>query len=56
VKRALNGGSVCYGVTSISSYARQMTAVERGYNRDGDDLAQYNLGLFCDESTKPPLL
>jgi transposase len=32
-----------------------MPAVERGYNRDGDDLAQYNLGMFCDESSKLPL-
>lgn len=55
VKKALSGGSVCYDVTSISSYAQAMTSVERGYNRDGDDLAQYNLGMFCDESTKTPL-
>jgi transposase len=55
VKKALSGGSVCYDVTSISSYAQTMTSVERGYNRDGDDLAQYNLGMFCDESTKTPL-
>lgn len=55
VKRVLSGGSVCYDVTSISSYAQEMTTVERGYNRDGDDLAQYNLGMFCDESTKTPL-
>ena len=32
-----------------------MTSVERGYNRDGEDLAQYNLGLFCDEQTRTPL-
>lgn len=55
VKRALSGGSVCYDVTSISSYSQEMTSVERGYNRDGDDLAQYNLGMFCDEFTKMPL-
>lgn len=55
VKRTLSGGSVCYDVTSISSYSREMTAVERGYNRDGDDLPQYNLGMFCDESTKTPI-
>jgi hypothetical protein len=40
VKKTLNGGSVCYDVTSISSYSREMISVERGYNRDGDDLAQ----------------
>jgi transposase len=32
-----------------------MTSVERGYNRDGEDLAQYNLGMFCDEYTRMPL-
>ena len=38
VKSALSSGSVCYDVTSISSYSQNMTSVERGYNRDGDDL------------------
>ena len=55
VKAAMSGGSVCYDVTSISSYARQMPAVERGYNRDGENLAQFNLGMFCDEATKTPI-
>lgn len=55
VQTAFDGGSVCYDVTSISSYSNQMPAVERGYNRDGDDLNQYNLGMFCDETTKTPL-
>ena len=55
VKASLNNGSVCYDVTSISSYAREMPSVEHGYNRDGDDLAQYNLGMFCDEVSKTPL-
>jgi transposase len=55
VKVALGNKSVFYDVTSISSYAQAMPAVERGYNRDGDDLSQYNLGMFCDESSKIPL-
>jgi transposase len=55
VKTALTGGSVCYDVTSISSYSHEMISVERGYNRDGDDLAQFNLGMFCDENEKTPL-
>ena len=38
MKTALGDGSVCYDVTSISSYSQAMPAVERGYNRDGDDL------------------
>ncbi len=52
---AYRGGSVFYDVTSISSYSVQMADVERGYNRDGEDLAQYNLGLFCAEETRLPI-
>lgn len=55
VKIALNGENVCYDVTSVSSYSRSMTDVEYGYNRDGEDLPQFNLGLFADESTNLPL-
>ena len=55
VKIAMSGGAVCYDVTSISSYARQMPAVERGYNRDGENLAQFNLGMFCDEASRTPI-
>lgn len=55
VKTMLGEGSVCYDVTSISSYAKEMSSVERGYNRDGEDLAQFNLGMFCDEISKTPL-
>jgi transposase len=55
VKQSLTNGTVCYDVTSISSYSQEMVSVERGYNRDGDDLAQFNLGMFCDEITKTPL-
>jgi transposase len=55
VKVAMGAGTVCYDVTSISSYAKQMSTVERGYNRDGENLAQFNLGIFCDENSKIPL-
>ncbi len=52
---ARTGENVCYDVTSISSYSRTMTDVEYGYNRDGEDLPQFNIGMFCDESSKLPL-
>jgi transposase len=55
VKITMGKGSVCYDVTSVSSYAQQMPAVERGYNRDGENLAQFNLGMFCDETSKTPI-
>ncbi len=55
VKRHYGGKSVCYDVTSVSSYATNLPEVERGYNRDHEDLAQFNLGMFCDEDTRMPL-
>jgi hypothetical protein len=55
IDKSLGDGCVCYDVTSISSYAQEMTSVERGYNRDGDDISQYNIGMFCEEFTKVPL-
>jgi len=55
IKAAMGVGTVCYDVTSISSYAQQMASIERGYNRDNENLAQFNLGMFCDETTKTPL-
>ncbi len=42
-------------VTSVSSYSAKMPQIERGYNRDGKDLPQYNLGMFCDEESCIPL-
>jgi transposase len=55
VDTAMGTGNVCYDVTSISSYAQEMPSVEHGYNRDHEDLAQFNLGMFCDEVSKTPL-
>jgi len=55
IKKTLNGGTVCYDVTSISSYSQQMTDIEKGYNRNGEHLPQYNMGIFCTEKTKIPL-
>lgn len=55
IKTAFHDGSVFYDVTSISSYSDGMPWVERGYNRDGDDLPQYNIGMFCDEESRLPL-
>lgn len=46
--------TVCYDVTSVSSYA-DLPDVEYGHNRDREDLPQFNLGMFCDEVTGQPL-
>ncbi len=32
-----------------------MPEVERGYNRDHENLSQFNIGMFCNESTRIPL-
>lgn len=47
--------NICYDVTSVSSYSENMPEVERGYNRDHENLSQFNIGMFCNESTRIPL-
>lgn len=55
IKNSLHGDSACYDVTSVSSYSEEMPSIERGYNRDGEKLSQFNVGVFCDELEKTPL-
>jgi hypothetical protein len=55
VTKGLKGDTVCYDVTSVSSYSKTMTDIEYGYNRDKEDLPQFNLGMFCCETSKLPL-
>jgi hypothetical protein len=55
VKIALKNDTVCYDVTSVSSYSKNITDVEYGYNRDGEHLPQFNIGMFCCETSKLPL-
>lgn len=53
---ALHGSnSVCYDITSISSYSSDIELVEMGYNRDHEPLQQVNLGLICAMQSKIPL-
>ena len=43
-----------YDITSISSYSTNIECVEWGYNRDGENLAQLNLGVvFCNNTSLP---
>jgi len=51
VTASLTGENVCYDVTSISSYSRTMTDVEYGYNRDGEDLPQFNIRFILTVTT-----
>ncbi|MCL1919187.1 MAG: transposase [Peptococcaceae bacterium] len=43
-----------YDVTSISSYCNNSELAEFGYNRDGENLAQVNLGVFFGEKSGLP--
>jgi transposase len=55
VNMALRDDTVCYDVTSVSSYSKAITDVEYGYNRDHEDLPQFNIGMFCCETSKLPI-
>jgi transposase len=46
---------LAYDVTSISSYSEQMEEVEYGYNRDGENLPQLNIGMFYGEQSQRPV-
>ena len=55
-KNLIKGEStLCYDVTSISSYSKNITDVEYGYNRDGEKLPQINVGVFTDGFNKLPI-
>ncbi len=41
--------------TSISTYAKRISAAEFGHNKDGDDLAQINLLFLTEQTTGLPL-
>jgi hypothetical protein len=46
--------TIYYDITSISSYSENNDFIEWGYNRDGEKLAQLNIGLvYCKESSLP---
>ncbi len=48
--------ALVYDITSLSSYSKNMEWLEYGYNRDGMDLPQVNLGLVVSLESKMPLL
>lgn len=45
---------VYYDITSVSSYSTNIDFIEWGYNRDGEDLAQINIGLVCCQKQSLP--
>jgi len=46
---------LAFDITSISSYSELIEQVERGYNRDKEDLPQINLAMLFGEETKLPV-
>jgi len=45
---------IYYDITSFSSYSTKNGFVEWGYNRDGENLPQINLGMVCCQKTGLP--
>jgi len=48
--------ALVYDITSLSSYSRNLEWLEYGYNRDGLDLPQVNLGLVVSLESRLPLM
>jgi transposase len=46
---------VAFDITSISSYSKLIEMVEMGYNRDGEDLPQINMGMLFGETSLLPI-
>lgn len=46
---------VAYDVTSISSYSKNISELEWGYNRDKERLPQINMGMYYGEESRLPL-
>lgn len=47
---------IAYDITSISSYSKDISLSDYGYNRDGENLPQINLGMFYGMNSNLPLL
>ena len=56
VKANAKGKSVCYDITSVSTYSTDMDIAEYGYNRDHETwLKQINLAFVTDKESHIPL-
>jgi transposase len=47
-------GGIYYDITSVSSYSTNIDFIEWGYNRDGENLPQLNMGLVCCQKQSLP--
>lgn len=55
IERHSEERGVFFDVSSISSHAKAISWVERGYNRDGEKLPQVNVGLLSSVKKNTPL-
>ena len=55
LKRKGSRGTLCYDITSISSYGKNNDLIEWGYNRDKEKLQQLNLALLSGRDNGLPL-
>jgi len=46
---------IAYDITSISTYSKGTDLAEWGYNRDGENLAQVNMGMFYGAESRLPV-
>lgn len=55
IKQKKSDEYIAYDVTSISSYSKNISECEWGYNRDKEKLPQINLGMYYGETSQLPL-
>lgn len=55
IQNIASNDAVFFDITSFSSYSKNIPSVERGYNRDGENLAQINMGAAFSNSKSLPL-
>lgn len=55
ITKKAKGGTLCYDITSISSYGRDNELLEYGYNRDGENMKQINLALLSGKHSGLPV-
>lgn len=55
IGRNNKGQALVFDITSLSSYGKENALIEWGYNRDGEELPQCNLGVVYNEESLVPL-
>jgi transposase len=55
MEQVLEKDTLCYDITSVSSYARNNEYTHYGYNRDNESLAQINLAMLFTQHSKLPV-